>query len=49
VAAPLHERAALFGVGAGALLLLFSGIHNAWDIVAYYVFVQRKDGGDPKE
>ena len=48
VAAPLHERAALFGVGAAALLLLFSGIHNAWDIVAYYVFVQRKDG-DPKE
>ena len=44
VAAPLHERGALFGVGAGALLLLFSGIHNAWDIVAYYVFVQRKDG-----
>jgi hypothetical protein len=22
-------------------LLLFSGIHNAWDTVAYYVFVMR--------
>jgi hypothetical protein len=45
VAAPLHSRGALFGVGAAALLLLFSGIHNAWDTVAYYVFVQRKDDG----
>jgi hypothetical protein len=42
-AAPLHAREALFGVGAAALLLLFTGIHNSWDTVAYYVFVQRKD------
>ncbi|HEY6823925.1 MAG TPA: hypothetical protein VI195_05760 [Steroidobacteraceae bacterium] len=42
LAAPLHERGALFGVGAAALLLLFIGIHNAWDTVAYYVFVQMK-------
>ena len=48
LAAPLHERGALFGVGAAALLLLFSGIHNAWDTVAYYVFVHGKDG-DRKE
>ena len=35
-----HTRdAALFGVGAAALLLLFVGIHNAWDAVAYHVFV----------
>lgn len=46
VAAPLHERGALFGVGAAALLLLFCGIHNAWDTVSYYVFVQRKDNQD---
>jgi hypothetical protein len=46
LAAPLHARGALFGVGAAALLLLFSGIHNAWDTVAYYVFVQRKDAKD---
>jgi hypothetical protein len=36
-AAPSHTRAALFGVGAAALLLLFIGIHNAWDAVAYLV------------
>jgi hypothetical protein len=48
LAAPLHARGALFGVGAAALLLLFSGIHNSWDAVAYFVFVQRrsdKEGG----
>lgn len=38
--AATHAREALFGVGAAALLLLFSGIHNAWDAVAYYVFVK---------
>ena len=27
----------LFGVGASALLLLFIGIHNAWDTVTYIV------------
>jgi hypothetical protein len=27
----------LFGVGAVALLLLFIGIHNAWDAVTYHV------------
>ena len=42
-AALFHTRGALFGVGAAALLLLFSGIHNAWDTVAYYVFVMRSD------
>ena len=34
-----HEREALFGVGAAALLLLFIGIHNAWDGIVYHVFV----------
>jgi hypothetical protein len=33
----IHE--ALFSVGAAALLLLFVGIHNAWDAVAYHVLV----------
>ena len=33
----IHE--ALFGVGAAALLLLFTGIHNAWDGAAYHVLV----------
>jgi len=35
-------REALFGVGAAALLLLFIGIHNAWDAVVYHVFVGTK-------
>jgi hypothetical protein len=35
-------RAALFVVGAAALLLLFIGIHNAWDTVTYHVFVRKR-------
>jgi hypothetical protein len=34
---------ALFGIGGAALLLLFAGIHNAWDSVAYHVFVTRAE------
>jgi hypothetical protein len=36
-----HLELALFGIGGAALLLLFIGIHNAWDAVAYHVYVQR--------
>ena len=39
--APLQTRDALFGVGAAALVLLFVGIHNAWDSVAYQVFTKQ--------
>ena len=42
-AARSHVRGALFGVGAAALLLLFIGIHNAWDAVTYHVFVKKTD------
>jgi hypothetical protein len=42
-AAPVYTREALFGVGAAALLLLFIGIHNAWDSIAYHVFIHRRD------
>jgi len=42
-AAYSHPRPALFLVGAAALLLLFIGIHNAWDIVTYHVFVRRRE------
>lgn len=38
-AAPADIHGALFGVGAAVLLLLFAGIHNAWDAVAYHVVV----------
>jgi hypothetical protein len=37
-----HLREALFAVGAAALLLLFTGIHNAWDAVTYHVFVKAR-------
>ena len=42
-AARSHVRGALFGVGAASLLLLFIGIHNAWDAVTYHVFVKKTD------
>ena len=38
--ASAHERIALFADGAAALLLLFVGIHNAWDAVTY-VYLKR--------
>ncbi len=40
-AAAAHTREALFGVGGAALVLLFVGIHNAWDSVSYHVFVHK--------
>jgi hypothetical protein len=45
-ATPSRTREALFGVGAAALLLLFIGIHNAWDSTSYHVF---SSGRDTKE
>ncbi len=47
-AARTRLRETLFGVGAAALLLLFTGIHNAWDAVTYHVFV-RKQGHEGAE
>jgi len=38
-----NVEASLFGVGAAALLLLFIGIHNAWDAVTYSVFVLKAE------
>jgi hypothetical protein len=40
-AARSHVGVALFGVGAAALLLLFTGIHNAWDAATYHIFVRK--------
>jgi hypothetical protein len=49
LAAPGREREALFGIGLAALLLLFIGIHNAWDAVAYHVYVLTgDDGAEPR-
>jgi hypothetical protein len=35
MASPRRAGVALFGVGMSALLLLFVGIHNAWDTATY--------------
>ncbi len=47
-AARSHARPALFIVGAAALLLLFIGIHNAWDTVTHLVFVEKRGKREAK-
>jgi len=42
-AAGWHVQEALFGVAAAVLLLLLTGIHNAWDAVTYHVFVKARE------
>ena len=34
-----HAHSAMFVVAGAAMLLLFVGIHNAWDAVTYHVFI----------
>jgi hypothetical protein len=41
-AAAFHPAEALLGIGAAALVLLFTGIHNAWDAAAYHVWVLKR-------
>jgi hypothetical protein len=48
-AAHADSHSALFGVGAAALLMLFVGIHNAWDAVAYHVVVNLGGGKKDRE
>lgn len=48
-AASVNARGSIFGIGAAALLLLFTGIHNAWDAASYHVFVARHRKRDPGE
>jgi hypothetical protein len=43
ISVSFHEHEALFGVGSAAMLLLFIGIHNTWDSVAYHIFVNTQD------
>jgi hypothetical protein len=40
--ADAHGTVALFAVASSAILLLFIGIHNAWDAVTYHIFVVRR-------
>lgn len=44
--AQVHERPALFLVAAASLLLLFIGIHNAWDLATFHLFVQKRKQRD---
>jgi hypothetical protein len=43
LAARAYTAEVLFVVGAATLLLLFIGIHNAWDSIFYRVFARRRD------
>jgi hypothetical protein len=47
LAAVAYTKDALFGIGTAALLLLFIGIHNAWDATAYHV-IANASGDKPK-
>lgn len=54
--ARVHARQALFCVAAATLLLLFTGIHNAWDSVSYHVITRaeklaerKRESGDSIE
>ena|SRR5215472_8959960 len=46
LAASSHETGALLCVAVAVLVLLFCGIHNAWDVVAYHVFVRMRKTKD---
>ena len=37
-----HEHGAMIGAGAAALVLLFVGIHNAWDAVVWHVYSRER-------
>jgi hypothetical protein len=42
----LNPGEALFATAAAVLLLLFIGIHNAWDAVTYHVFTKKQKHGN---
>jgi hypothetical protein len=43
-----RRGAAPFGVAAAVLLLLFIGIHNAWDTVTYMTVTSQQSNTEPK-
>lgn len=43
-----HPQSALFVIAAAALLLLFIGIHNAWDSVTYIAVARRHHPRGPR-
>ena len=46
---PRNPEPALFAVGAAAVLLVFIGIHNAWDTVTYVTFKRAQREGTVTE
>lgn len=48
VAARARLSEALFATGAASLLLLFIGIHNAWDSVTYHIFTIKRNHRAPE-
>lgn len=48
-AALRHSAHSLFGVAAACLLLLFIGIHNAWDAITYHVYFSRRTHKDHEQ
>jgi hypothetical protein len=44
-----HPMESLFVIAGTALLLLFVGIHNAWDAVTYIAIDRRQRRGEPEE
>lgn len=48
IMAQTNAGGALFAVAGAALLLLFTGIHNAWDAVTWHVFVRRAGDHDKR-
>jgi hypothetical protein len=49
VTLPRHAATSLFGVGATAVLLLFVGIHNAWDAVTYIALKGDRRSEGPRD
>jgi hypothetical protein len=48
-AALRHFTQSVFGVAAASLLLLFIGIHNAWDAITYHVYFSRRARKDSEQ
>jgi hypothetical protein len=46
---PAHPAPALFVIAAAMLLLLFIGIHNAWDVVTYTAFERSRQGNTSQD
>jgi hypothetical protein len=41
IAVSSYTRQALFAVGGAVLVLLFTGIHNAWDAIGHFVLANQ--------